>query len=47
VIPITHATIAGTRIIGRLTSGYVSTSMGDWKGKRADVVGIIGIRKVY
>jgi hypothetical protein len=24
VIPICHATIAGTRIIGRLTAGYVS-----------------------
>lgn len=24
VIPITHATIAGTRIIGRLTAGYVA-----------------------
>ena len=25
VIPICHATIAGTRIIGRLTAGYVYT----------------------
>ncbi|TVY50348.1 Eukaryotic translation initiation factor 6 [Lachnellula cervina] len=25
VIPITHATIAGTRIIGRLTAGYVAS----------------------
>jgi len=25
VIPICHATIAGTRIIGRLTAGYVDT----------------------
>jgi hypothetical protein len=26
VIPICHATIAGTRIIGRLTAGYVLNS---------------------
>jgi translation initiation factor 6 (eIF-6) len=25
VIPICHATIAGTRIVGRLTAGYVNT----------------------
>ncbi|TVY16754.1 Eukaryotic translation initiation factor 6 [Lachnellula arida] len=32
VIPITHATIAGTRIIGRLTAGYVASIF--WVGRR-------------
>lgn len=34
VIPICHATIAGTRIIGRLTAGYVS-SQNDVEGQEA------------
>ena len=35
VIPICHATIAGTRIIGRLTAGYVAYTSGDrdWADK--------------
>lgn len=34
VIPICHATIAGTRIIGRLTAGYVYTQPVSQKSTR-------------
>jgi len=41
VIPICHATIAGTRIIGRLTTGYVTSCLEFQTGRR-----ITGIREL-
>jgi hypothetical protein len=41
VIPICHATIAGTRIIGRLTAGYVYTIL--YRSRR--VLDIFGRRQ--
>jgi hypothetical protein len=39
VIPICHATIAGTRIVGRLTAGYVRTKLHDG--------GMVNLRKAH
>lgn len=37
VIPICHATIAGTRIVGRLTAGYVLSSLEKFSPKSCEV----------
>ena len=39
VIPVCHTTIAGTRIVGRLTAGYVPPSKARYEEFGADIYG--------
>jgi translation initiation factor 6 len=43
VIPICHATIAGTRIVGRLTAGYVFLFV--WRLQRNETPGASGEKR--